>query len=66
MHRTDEHILRRLSVNLNMQLYQYDWDKREDFEWELTIIDDERDVRNLRVFNLYVVHYENLRRQLPH
>lgn len=47
-------------------MYQYDWDKREDFEWELTIIDDERDVRNLRVFNLYVVHYENLRRQLPH
>lgn len=66
MHRTDEHILRRLSVNLNMQLYQYDWDKSEDFEWELTIIDDERDMRNLRVFNLYVVHYENLRRQLPH
>ena len=39
---------------------------RATFECELTIVDDERDVGNLRIFNLNVVHHENLRRQLPH
>lgn len=33
---------------------------------ELTIVDDERDMRNVGVFNLNVVHHENFRRQLPH
>jgi hypothetical protein len=66
MHRTDVHILLRLSVNLNMQLYQYNLGRGQGFECELTIVDDERDVGNLRGFNLNVVHDKNLRRQLPH
>jgi len=30
------------------------------------IVDDERDVGYLRVFDLYVIHYKDLRRRLPH
>ena len=32
----------------------------------LTVVDDEGDVGDLRIFNLNVVHDENLRRQLSH
>ena len=32
----------------------------------LTVVDDEGDVGDLRIFNLNVVHDEDLCRQLPH
>jgi len=37
-----------------------------EFDRVLTVVDDEGNVGDLRIFNLNVVHDEDLRRQLPH
>ena len=36
------------------------------FDRVLTVVDDEGDVGDLRIFDLDVVHDKDLRRQLPH
>lgn len=62
---TDVRILQQLLVNLKRAIVSAKFDESQ-ISSKLAIVDDERDVRNLRVFNLNVIHHENLRRQLPH
>ena len=62
---TDVRILRQLSANLKVRIHQHNLTSVR-FSSGLAIVDDERDMRNLRIFYLNVIYDENFRRHLPH